>query len=354
MRMDEPVPTQSLVKLLLIADGKLGKTHYAAMAAKAGFNILYLDGDVASATIRSMGTPVNNVVALTKKDLSRIHLLDVRDTILGGQRDTKMIATINEFISSVTFKWNDSEHRMLTRKDQNCDVVEIKPALMGPNDLLVIDSWTSLAQSIMTWCGVANGVNIADATTSEMRPVYQGGALKTSEILQVIRSLRCHVIVIAHPDEYSHMTKPEGRKAGEIKEVDMIVDWTKMIPKTTSKPQGLTMGPYFTDIAWMELSPAGTERRLNFKPKNDRVSGGHFSESKSVDEYSFVNLVKQIGGFMPTGEGPESWLTMRRIDEISAEAEAKAESKVLDGTKGTAAKTPGLADLLKKPAVAQG
>lgn len=338
-RMSEAGPKSSLAKLLLIADGKLGKTYYAAMAAKAGFNVLYLDGDVGSATIGKMikeGT-------LSAEDASRIYLIDVRDTILGGVRDTRFVEFMNELCGSVVLKWNESENRIAKRNDSG-ELWEIRPAKMTSNDLIVIDSWTGYTESVMLWCGRANGVDITTATLSEMRAVYGGGGLKSTEMLQFIRSMPCNVIVLAHPDEFSHMTKPEGRKAGAINEKDLTVDWTKMIPKTTSKPQGLQMAKYFSDVAWMELSPDGKERRLNFKTKNDRVSGGHFDDAKSVDEYSFVNLVKQINGAGPTGEGAESWLTITQVeaqDPANASASASvsvstnpfgAKEKVLDGT----------------------
>lgn len=339
-RMDSPPSSQTLVKLLLIGDGKLGKSYYAAMAAKAGFNILYFDGDVGSATISSM---VKNKT-LTLEEARRIYLLDVGDTIVSGMKDTKFVEVMNEFTSSALFRWNDSEQRVGTRNDKTGEIWEIRPAKMGPNDLIVIDGWTAYVESVMAWAGRANGVDVANASTTEMRPVYQGGALKSTEMLQIIRSVPCNVIVIAHPDEYQHTTLKEGVIKGKAKETDMVVDWTKMIPKTTSKPQGLLMSKYFTDVAWMELSPSGTERRLNFKPKNDRVSGGHFFEVKSVDEYSFINLAKEIGHPGITGPNEPAWI---EIKTLTGEAPS-SDSKVLDGTKASTATGQGMSNLFAK------
>lgn len=174
-----------------------------------------------------------------------------------------------------------------------------------------------------------------------MRPVYQGGGLKTREMLQMIRSLPCHLIAVGHPDEYQHLSNPDGRKVGTIKEVDKTIEWTKGIAASTSKPQGLQMGKYFTDIGWMELSPAGDERRISFKPSNDRVVGGHFSEVKSIEEYSFANMIKQIGGRLPDGSDATSWLKIEQVD-----APTQVESQVLDGTK--AAPIAGLSGFMQK------
>lgn len=354
-RMNEahtrPEMNRALCKLLLIAEGRMGKTHFAAMAAKAGFNILYINGDIATATIMGMTKSQNGEKPiLSLAEASRIYMLEVGDTMGGGSRDSKFVECMNEFTNSITFRWNDTDQRVASRKDTDKEIWEIKPGLMGQNDILVFDSWTSYCESVMLWVGQANGVNVADASTSAMRPVYQGGALKVTEMLQVIRSMQCNVIVLAHPDEYSHTTRPEGKKVKDIKETDLVVDWTKMIAKTTSKPQGLVMPKYFTDVGWMELSPAGTERRINFKPHNDKVGGGHFNGVKSVEEYSFANLCASIGVPTPTPIEP-AWLKIippMTDEERAAQAAATpAATQVLDGTKGSPAKGTGLASLFK-------
>lgn len=335
-RMGEDTPTSTLMKLLLIGDSKIGKTYYAALAAKAGFNILYLDGDVGATTISSM----IHTGVLTKEEASRIYLIDCRDTIEGGKRDTRFVEFMNEFTSSVRFRWNETANRIARRNDTG-EIWEITPAKMDENTILIIDSWTAYVESVMLWCARANSVDLANATTAEMRPVYQGGGLKSTEMLQIIRSLNCHLIAIGHPDEYQHTTNPDGRKVGSINEKDKTIEWTKGIAKSTSKPQGLQMGKYFTDVGWMELSPAGNERRISFKPSNDRVVGGHFSEVKSIDEYSFANMIKQIGGRLPTGEDASAWLKIEQVEQPT-----QIEQPVLDGTKATTVK--GIAGLMQK------
>jgi hypothetical protein len=52
-RMDQAPPQKSLIKLLLIADGKVGKSHFAGEAAKF-FKTLYIDGDVAIPTLNKL------------------------------------------------------------------------------------------------------------------------------------------------------------------------------------------------------------------------------------------------------------------------------------------------------------
>jgi hypothetical protein len=284
-RMDDEKKSETagLVKLLLIGDGKVGKTEFTGRAAEAGFNLLYLDGDIGMPTLKSL--------PLTAR--KHIYALDVADTLLSGGRDSRFLETMLDFIKESTFKWNDSLSRSYSRKTAIAghDIWSVKPGKMDQSTILALDSWTSLTESIMLAAAEAHSVDLLDTKPTEMRQVYQAAGTKATQILMAIRSLRCHVIVIAHPDEYTHLTKPTGKTMREAsKENDLIVDWTKMVPRSVSKPHGFTMSKYFTDIAWMDASPDGKTRFLDFRVKNDRLSGGHFGDRKDTTEYSFANL----------------------------------------------------------------
>lgn len=327
-RMDQAPPTNQLVKLLLMGDGKIGKTAYAALAAAAGFDVLYLDGDVGAQTIQSMRTPWkgSDKPPLTPEQMSRIYLLPVADTILGGSRDCKFVEVMQEFTTNVKFRWNDTQNRIARIADKTDELWEITPGKMNHNCVLVADSWTGLTESIMLQCAGRNGIDLATASTQEMRPVYQSAGLIATSMLQVIRAMPCHVIVIGHPDEYQHKVAPEGKKVKDISEKDYIIDWTRMVPKSTSRPHGLQMAKYFTDIGWMDVSPTGN-RRLDFRVRATHLSGGHFEEVKDLNEYSFANLVKKIGGTIPDGtQDRDAWLRII----TAAEQQQAADAKVLE------------------------
>lgn len=345
-RMDQAPPSERLIKLLLIGDGKIGKTRYAGMAAAAGFNVLYLDGDVGAQTLGMLPIEAQR----------RIFLMNLGDTILGGRRDHKFIDNVKTLIDEAVFRWNDTQQKIGSRLDPVSDVQwEMRPAKLDYRCVLVLDSWTSLTQSMMLKASMLCGVQIETATTEQMRPVYQQGGLMSSIILQFIRSMPCHVIVIGHPDEYTHKTAPDGIKLKDVKEKDMIIDFTKMIAKSTSKPNGLSMGPYFTDIGWMEVSPSGLDRMLDFRLDAGRVSGGHFSERKPIADYSFEKLVKVVGGFVPDGtQSVDSWLKI--IPGRDPADVEPTDSKVLDGTQASPVKGTSMSSLFsrRKPVAAPG
>lgn len=345
MDSDDNDHAKGLAKLLLIGDGKVGKTHYAGMAAAAGLNVLYFDGDVGRPTLRSLPRDIR----------SRIYALDVADTLEGGQIDSKFIDTMQAWTQAPVFKWNDTQQRVSSRKlDKEGDELwEILPAKMDSSCVFVLDSWTGLSESMLQSAALAYSVDLSNTNTTEMRPVYQAAGNKSMQMLKCIRSMRCHVIVLSHPDEFSHTTKPEGQKVGKIQEKDLVVDWTKMIPKSTSKPNALQMAKYFTDIAWAETNATGSERRLNFRLDSGRVSGGHWSDVKSMEEYSFGNLVRHIGGTLPPSDGSpiQSWFNSRILStqdiqqpsllKSTGASANSSQAKVLDGTSQTAIKTSG-------------
>ena len=164
-RMDQDDPTDSLAKLLLVAENKLGKSHYAGMAAAAGFNVLYFDGDVGRQTLKTLPLEVRK----------RIYAIDCADTLLGGQKDSRMWDTVKEFISNTTFVWNDSQNRIASIKDKGDTLWKIRPAKMDHTCVFVLDSWTSLAESLIQAAGIENSVDISSAKTSEMRPCLSDG-----------------------------------------------------------------------------------------------------------------------------------------------------------------------------------
>lgn len=335
-RMDLAPPEKKLIKLLLIGDGKVGKSHFAGMVAAAGFNVLYFDGDVGTPTLSKLPTEA-------KKNL---YLIPCADTMMGGMRDTKMIDTITELTTNIKFRWNDTLGRIAKAKDTE-EIWEITPSKMDETCVMVWDSWTSLIESIMLKCAISNSVDLTDAKLSEMRDVYRSAGGIATSLMQVIRSLPCHIIVLGHPDEYEHRVSPDGKKVRDINEKDMIVEWTKMIAKSTSRPHSLQMPKYFTDVAWMEASPTGT-RKLDFRVKATRVSGGHFDGFEDTDKYSFVNLVREIGGFIPDPKAPasiDSWLNI-----IPAGEAKPVESKVLEGGETGAVKSTGIGGIFGKKA----
>ena len=304
MPMLDDAPQDSLAKLLLLGDSKAGKTHWIMQAAEAGFNVLYLDADVARQTLAKLSPAAKG----------RVAYLGVGDYVDDkGVYQYRFADFFKEFCTTGIFTWNDTKGAVFDRRtydgtpDTGDVVWQIRPAQMDHRDLIVFDSWTAYAQSIAAWKAETLGVDLAEVEKVS-REIYSGIANKATQTLVMIQRSRCHFAVIGHPDEYRKTRVPPG-KIGNVKETDMIVEWTKMVPKSTSKPHSLTMAKFFSDVAWLDVGVTG-KRTIDFKAASDRIIGGHFDDKVSADERGFTDLVKKIGGSLPAGDSNMSrWLT---------------------------------------------
>lgn len=331
-RMSEAPKSSALAKLLLIGDGKIGKSFYAGEAASAGFNVLYLDGDVAIQTLNQLPT----------KALPNIYHMNVGDRLVDGSLDWRFADFLKDFTNQSKVTWNDTAQQMYRRGDEsNAEIWQLRPAHMDFQTILVLDSWTSLVQSVMLWAATEAGTSLDEVERSKMRNVYQAAGEKLTQFLVVLQRIPCHVICIAHPNEFVKTEKPKGQTIGGIREGDMKVLWTKMVPKSCSNNHALTMAKFFTDVAWMESSPDGKERRLNFKLSQERISGGHWNDTKSASEYSFANLIRHIGGHVPDGlVAVDNWLQRFAVGEFSPAGNKPAPTLQIANIDSTASAAP--------------
>lgn len=286
---DESAPEVKL-RILMLGDTKTGKTHWAGQAAEAGFNILYLGGDVELPTL----------VKLSPAAKGRLYYMPIHDD---------MIQIVADVVTG-KYLWNDTKAKKFSAKNDGVDesgaaldeIWELKPTLLGREWILVIDSWSTLSYSAMVAKAGDLGVDLADIEKVE-RSIYSGVGNRLTAILNSLEKANCHIIVIGHGRQMEKTKAPEGGKQAvkEVREVDRIIEWTKMIPQSSSNPHGLSMGKFFTDIGWLQFN-AGNKRKLSFKPQHDRVSGGHLGTEGDPDtDHSFASLVKYLGGTIPDG-----------------------------------------------------
>lgn len=336
-RADQMPTTSIFAHPLVIGVEKSGKTDWAMKAAEAGFNVLYLDGDVAGQTL-------NDQSPEAKK---RIFYMDFSDDLAGGKNDPHFINHMADFMGTSKFVWNDSKQSKFSLRnyDDTDEVWELRPGMLDWRWVLVIDSWTTLSYSGMVSKALDLGVDLGDVEKIN-REIYAGVGNRLTNMATIIQKMKCHVIVIGHPAEYQKKKMPDRSTQREVKELDQIIEWTRMIPKSHSNPHGLTMGKYFTDVGWMDVTRGGT-RKLSFKLDVDRSSGGHLnSEGDPRGSHSFAELVKAIGGAVPDPSRPEdidSVLTIHGPGQYQVAAKA---TPVIGNKTAASAKVAGLGGLM--------
>jgi len=315
--MDKPLAGNQLAKLLLIAEGKAGKTDFAAMAAAEGFNVLYLDGDVASQTVASLPLDAKQ----------RIYLLKCGDAFgEGGGIEPNYAHFFKDWISKPMIIWNDSRQRLYSiidsDKNEEDEFWLLRPARMDHTCVLVIE-YTRLAHSAMQWAANQAGVDLGEVDErKDMRGIYQAAGEKLTQYLLAIQRAPCHVICLTHPKEYVKLTPPTGKTIGNTKEKDMVVAFTKLVPTSSSNNHAFGMSGNFTDVAWMITSVTG-DREIDFRIDANKICGGHFNakfkvanrdkNEKPGSGFTFGTLVRKLGGTVPGKEGApiNHWLTIQ-------------------------------------------
>ena len=299
-RGNELKPEHTLLKGLILGDPKAGKTEWVLKAAEAGFNVLYFDGDVAGQTIQAVDAKVRD----------RIFYLDVSDRLSGGL-DPRMVTLCAAFFTESTFMWNDTKGELYSRvKDAHDEtsgaaldeIWEIRPARLDHNWVFAMDSWTTLSYSAMVDKANQEGISLADIEKAE-RNLYQGTGNRLTNMLSTIQKMQCHVAVIGHPAQYEKRKNPAGSSVRSTKETDQIIEWTKMVPTSSSNPHGLKMGKFFSDIGWIDVDKFG-KRVMTFDITSERVSGGHMvGKGDPRGDYNFAGVIKAIGGETPGPAG---------------------------------------------------
>lgn len=314
-----PSTEHILAKVLIGGDGKCGKSDWAARAAAAGFNVLYLDADVAMQTIK--GLPHDAKHPVNPKVLEHIFVVPCHDTLIDGGLDYRFVTTFKRFCTaSPVFRWNDTksrEWRFSEDGDETTDEVwEIIPSRLDHTCVLVLDSWTALAQSAMNWAADEMKIDLAEVADDrdKMRNVYQAAGEKLTQYLTMLRSIRCHVIVIAHPREFTKTEKKPNAPVNQ-KEKDMKVLWTKTVVASSSNNHAFGMAKFFTDLAWLDVDGMGNYM-IDFRASTDRMSGSHINEKLNTrTDGRFEDLIRRLGGTVP-GQGnwasTDSWLTIHR------------------------------------------
>tara|TARA_R100000501_G_C2572841_1_gene79069 strand:- start:20 stop:604 length:585 start_codon:yes stop_codon:yes gene_type:complete len=145
---------------------------------------------------------------------------------------------------------------------------------------------------------VDNSVDLYELTNNDLSMYGSIGTAATAT-LHTLACLPCHLVVTAHPDEFVKFKKLPGKQNKKMSEQE--VEWSRLIPKSTSRPHGNTMAPLFPDVLWIEID-AQRQRYIDGRVAADKDGGGHFDGRELSSKYSFANLVLAAGGDAPTDD----------------------------------------------------
>jgi hypothetical protein len=316
------LPSEAMLsKTLAIGYSMVGKSEWAANAAKAGFNVLFCDGDVAKETIRK----------LPREAAKRIRYMNVKDSI----DKPRFGRVMSHLLTGKDFYWNDTEQKTFNRADDRQEADKeywcINLNKFTHNDVFVPESDLSEPLEQMQLLTILRHTN----------PILDW-------MVGRIRALNCHVIVPAHVDEYTKYKKHRGVQSTQMKEMQSEIEFIRQVPKSSSRPHSLTLAKNFTEVLWFELQ--GLRRYVDPTVSESREGGSRSNLKRSeIENLQFIDVVKAIGGAMPQPDADMPGVKIFKPGEsISAVAQPTQGNQVINAGGPAALKVGGLAALVNR------
>jgi hypothetical protein len=282
------------LRVLAYGKAKTKKTWWAAQAAEAGFNVILIDGDDGAHIVR-------NIRADAQARIQIVNVVDTLDRPVFCDFMARMLAqrANNEVI------WNEvtrAAQLPTTKANPEHSYYVIDVRKFTANDVLVIDSWSALVDSLMMRFAVEQKIDLADAKKTEWEGYGFSGRLATFFLAQ-LHALPCHVVVISHESVYEkkkNVDKGNGR-------IEQIVEYTRTQPVSTSNPHAMQLAKHFSDVLHFtqvnELTykiNAGGEQYRDGGSRNVPPRKYNWPEGKDSEaELSFARLVQALGYALP-------------------------------------------------------
>lgn len=286
------------LRILAYGPPKTKKTWWAGAAAEAGFNVILLDGDDGSYVLKN----------LTPEAQERVQIINLLPKITSGVMAPFMVRLLKqkEFIWDETLRSTTFLASSITAEHS---YYKFNASLFGLNDVLVIDSWTSLAASLAQVYALENDIDLSNAAKTDWDGYGYCGRL-ADYILEVMHALACHVIVVGHQDIYE---KRDNTNPDKARRNDVL--YTRTQPKSTSGPQAMRMAKHFdvlyfttTGQTFSISSGAGSDRdggsRI-VKPGNYKWKDLQFSDIAAMAGFD-VGVSTELQGleYFPVGHPP--------------------------------------------------
>ncbi len=294
---------EALIRCLIYGPAKVRKTLWSLMAAAQGFNVVLLQGED--------NLPLNLLPAAA---LERIKILDFRDEL----NDAVFCKAVYRLLKGEEFVWDEQSKTTVqpfTKLDPAHSYAVIDPSKLTHNDVLVVDTWTALTQSMLLEFAHDNKIDVLNDIDGEQFDKFKGYAWfqRMADLYMIhLRQLPCHVIVVAHQQVYEKkIVKKNSRDRWETQ-----VEWTRIQPRSTSSAQGPQMAKEFTDVLYFSL--VGETTKISTGPSADR-DGGAINlppQTSNWDTLPFIQLIKGGGLLQPLPETKCSGVNFLNYEQV--------------------------------------
>lgn len=216
-------------RTFLYGPDKTKKTWWALRAAEAGFNVVLIDGDD--------GASINKQLPIEAR--KRILIIDAVNTT-NVQTFARFVAT---FMRGKPFVWDEKAKSSLlpnSKLNPERSYVYFDVSKLTTNDVVILDSWTRLASSLLLEWANENNVDLtAVEKESDNFSLLNYQSRYLDFTLSKIATFPCHFIAIGHETVYE---KYEGKG----KDRKMIEQKTQ--PFSSTGPHAKKIGAHFSNI----------------------------------------------------------------------------------------------------------
>lgn len=241
--LTEKLEQGTLPRVLIYGDDKTRKTTWAAEAAEAGFNLLYIDTDDG---VHIM----NNLSDAAKERVTYLNAKDDFDLPVGA----KMLPPL---LKGWDYCWDQNSKCVIPisggkiTRPKGHGITYISPKNMTASDVLVVDSYTQLVHSLILQYGQEKNIDVANSKVSW--DGYGWAGIILSEFLSAMQSLPCSVIAISHATRFEEKNKVTG---------DVIS--SRVYPVSISGPHSTKVGKFFSDVLYTSM--IGTSHMITAQP----------------------------------------------------------------------------------------
>lgn len=263
MNVKDKLQSGTPLKALIYGYGKTRKTSWAGAVAKTYMNGVYCDCDNSIPVLGSVLSP---------EEQAKLTYVDISDDI----NNAKASWFIAALAKGKPFIWDELERKVVKSRPSGHDCLLVNPSLFTPSDVLIIDSYTQVCNSLFMQYALENNIDLAEAKKLEWDDYRWAGQLATF-LLTSLMALKCSVILISHVKTY------EKKRKNKFGQEELVSCRTQ--PVSVSNNHAETISKYFGEVYYFFKQGTGT--KISTKTSDSLDCGSRFLEPK---EWAFEDL----------------------------------------------------------------
>lgn len=315
MNVKDKLASGTPLKALIYGYGKTRKTSWAGSVAKTYMNGIYCDCDNSIPVLGSLLTP---------EEQAKLNYIDISDEV----NQAKASWFVAALAKGKPFIWDEVDRKVVKSRPAGHNCILVNPSLFTASDVLILDSYTQIVNSLFIQYALENGIDMAEANKLEWDDYRWAGQLATF-LLTSLMALKCSVILISHVKTY------EKKRKDKFGKEELLGYRTQ--PISVSNAHAETISKYFGEVYYFFKQGTGT--KISTKTTDSVDCGSRFLEPKdwNYDELSLEMIANKYNINRPTELKAlkEAPATMSDQDFVKLWDEVRQNKSAIQGSSAT-------------------